>query len=258
MSDERDDQYINSIIRAIEILNLYKNGQTYFGITEISKLLNFHKTTVFRIVKTLESMGWLIKDEITNQYKLGLELLDVASSVNREYSNRNIIYDEMKKLAQEFNENVVLHIYIDYSAMCIERIEAQNVVKISSEIGSRTPLYAGASGKLVLAYQSPEIIKEVINRGFTKYAENTITDGNVLLENLSLIKKLGYSISFSEIDEGVLCISVPIIDDKGEFLSGLSIVAPTSRMENKNIEKIKNRLLDATKNISAKIRLINN
>lgn len=258
MSEEKDDQYINSIIRAIDILNLYKNGQIYFGITEISKILQLHKTTVFRVVKTLESKGWLIKNEITNQYKLGFDILEVASSVSRDFSNRDIIFEEMKKLAKEFNENVVLHVYHDYNAMCIERIEAQNVVKIASEIGSRTPLHAGASSKIVLAYQSTEIIKDVISRGLKKFTDNTITDENVLLEDLSKIRKLGYAISFGEIDEGVSAVAVPIIDDRGELLYGLSIVAPTSRMEIKGIEKIKIRLLDSTKDISAKISLINN
>ncbi|MDR7871500.1 MAG: IclR family transcriptional regulator [Tissierellaceae bacterium] len=255
MEEKKDDQNINSIIRAIDILNLYNNNKTYYGITEISKILNLPKSTVFRIVKTLESKGWLIQDDVTNQYKLGFEILNVASSVTRDYSNRDIIIEEMKKLAQEFNENVVLHMYDDYSARCIEKIETQNVVKISSDIGKKTPLHVGATSKIVLAYQKPEIINHVIEQGLAKYTKNTITDKNVLLEDLEQIRRQGYSISIGEIDVGVTAVSVPIIFDK-EFLYGLSIVAPTSRILVKGIEEVKGRLLDSTKKISEKIKII--
>ena len=255
MEEKKDVPYINSIMRAIDILNLYKNNKTYYGITEISKILNLPKTTVFRVVKTLEKKGWLVKDDVTNQYKLGFEILNVASSVTRDYNSRDIIIEEMKKLAQEFNENVVLHMYDDYTARCIEKIETQNVVKISSEIGKKSPLHVGASSKIVLAYQKPEIINHVIDQGLTKYTEKTITDEKVLLEDLAEIRRQGYSISFGEIDVGVTAVAVPIICNE-EFLYGLSIVAPTSRILVKGIEEIKSRLLDSTKKICEKINAI--
>lgn len=255
MSAEKDGQYINSIMRSIDILNLYKNNKTHYGITEISKKLNLHKTTVFRIVKTLEKKGWLIQDEFTNQYKLGFEILNVASSVTRDYNNRDIIIEEMNKLAQEFNENVVLHTYDDYTARCIEKIETENVIRISSEIGKKAPLYVGASSKIILAYQKSEIINHVIDQGLIKYTENTITDEKILLEDLAQIRRQGYSISFGEIDIGVTAVAVPIICDE-ELLYGLSIIAPTSRILVKGIEEIKIRLLDSAKKIGEKINII--
>lgn len=255
MSEKKDDQYINSIIRAIDILNLYKNNQTYYGITEMGIILGLPKTTVFRIVKTLEKKGWLIKNEITNLYRLGFEALDIASSVTRNYGNRDIILEEMKKIAEEFNENVVLHMFDDYSSRCIEKIETENVIKITADVGKKAPLSVGATGKTVLAYQKPEIINHVINLGLIKYTENTITDSKLLREDLAEIKRLGYSISFGEIDVGVTAISVPILFNE-EFLYALSIIAPTPRIIIKGIEEIKSKLLNYSRKISDKINII--
>lgn len=252
---KKDGQYINSIIRAIDILNLYTSNKTHYGVTEISKNLNLPKTTIFRIIKTLEEKGWLVKDEPTNKYKLGFEILNVASSVVRNYSYNDIIIEEMKKLAEEYNESVFLHVYDDYAARCIQKIEMQNYIKISSEIGKKSPLHVGASSKIILAYQKPEIINYIISQGLPKYTNQSIIDGDELLEDLAEIRRLGYSISFGEIDLDVTAIAAPILYNE-ELLYGLSIIAPTSRILIKGVEEMKNTLLYSTERICQRISII--
>ena len=76
-----DKTLINSIIRAIELLNLYDKDTKALGITELAKLMGLHKSSVHRIVKTLEYMGWLEQDPVTSKYKLGMKIMDVGSTL---------------------------------------------------------------------------------------------------------------------------------------------------------------------------------
>ena len=89
---EKEPQYVNSIIRATAILELYeKLNVQYLGIAEISKELGIQKTTVFNIVKTLVHQGWLIQDNPNGKYRLGTRILRVSTMITRSITTEELI-----------------------------------------------------------------------------------------------------------------------------------------------------------------------
>ena len=91
--------YINSIIRATNILELYnKLDVEYLGLAEISKELDLHKTTVFRVVKTLEHQGWLRQEAPNGKYRLSSKLITLASAMTHSTSVDDLILQEMRDL----------------------------------------------------------------------------------------------------------------------------------------------------------------
>ena len=99
---EKEPQYVNSIIRATSILELYeKLNVQYLGIAEISKELGIQKTTVFNIVKTLAHQGWLIQDNPNGKYRLGTRILRVSTMITRSITTEELIEKEMRRLRDE-------------------------------------------------------------------------------------------------------------------------------------------------------------
>ena len=103
-----DKTTINSIKRAIRILNLYRDGEQYIGITEMARRLDLSKTTVFRIVRSLEAEGWLVQSADSSKYRLGFEILAVSSSLYRRYDWSNIALEVMTDLKNIVEETVIL------------------------------------------------------------------------------------------------------------------------------------------------------
>jgi IclR family transcriptional regulator, KDG regulon repressor len=253
MQDEKNQGGINSILRAISILNLYRGGIKKLGITEMSKALKLPKSTIYRIVSTLEKEKWLIKDKDSEKYMLGFGILLISNEIRNQYDVKDIILEEMRSLSREVGETVFLSVYSNYMGICIERVEAENKIKLTSETGQVTPLHCGATGKVLLAYAPAEDIEKILEKDLERRTENTVTDKNILLKQLEEIRRNGYVISKAECDEGALGIGAPILDKDGQLLYGLSIAGPIERFESKGTDFIITKLIDAASRTSEKL-----
>lgn len=245
--------YINSIIRAVELLSIFNENERELGITEISKKMNLHKSSVYRIVKTLESVGWLDQNTSNSKYRLGMCILDVSSVILNNYDYRDVINSEMHKLMQETGETVILSVYTNIGGVCVDIVEANSYIIYTSKLGQKTPVYSGATGKILLAYQSDAEIQSVIEMGLKPYTPYTITDPDDLREELNKIRVNGYAISMEETDPGVGAVGVPVFSNRGNMVYSLSIVAPVDRMRKKGvrylIEKAQSTSQEITRHI---------
>lgn len=250
---EQDKNLINSILRAIELLNLFSKEKKELGITELSKGMNLHKSSVHRIAKTLEFAGWLERTPHNGKYKLGMKILDVSSTILKTYDYRDIIWQGMRELKDAAHETIVLSAYTDLWGICVDLIEAENHITYTSKLGHKTPVYSGATGKILLAYQDEKEIQRVIANGLQRYTANTILSEDELRANLTEIRERGYALSFEETDEGVSAIGAPILDGSGELIYGISIVGPTERLKEKGIDVLVNLLLAKSGEITSRI-----
>ncbi|WP_324825483.1 IclR family transcriptional regulator [Sinanaerobacter sp. ZZT-01] len=254
--DTQQKNHINSILRAIELLNLFGKDAKEMGISEISRKMNLHKSSVYRIVKTLEFAGWLEQNSVTDKYKLGMKIMDVGSTILKTYDYKDVISKGMRELMAEVHETIVLSTYTDLCGICIDLIEAENYITYTSKLGHKTPVYSGATGKILLAYQSEEEIQRVIEHGLTRFTPNTISNEEELRSNLKEIREKGYATSFEETDPGVSAIGGPIFNGKKELIYGISIVGPTERLKQKNIEHLIELVIEKSKEITQKIENI--
>lgn len=248
-------EYINSILRAMTILELFeKLNVQYLGIADISKEMGLHKTTVFRIVKTLERQGWLVQDSANRKYKLSSKLIRLASSVTRNFSVEDIILQEMKDLRDQFNEDVVLTAMVDDIAVCLERMQSKNVLRIYSRVGRSSSLVRGSTGKTLLAFQPDVIINKVLDRNFPFTAEGE-RSRQQLLSSLEQIRTDRYCSTTSELDEGISSVTVPIFDKDGKICYSLGVLGEQYRMEQKGLSNILEALQACVCRIEAEIRI---
>ena len=236
---------INSIKRAIQILNLYRDGERYIGITEMARRLDLSKTTVFRIVRSLEAEGWLVQSSDSSKYGLGFEILAVASSLYRRYDWRDIVLEVMTDLKNVVDETVTLSAYAVDAGICIEKVDCAEQIKLASERGQIIPLHAGATGKTLLANLPKEERKRILQKELVRYTDRTLVDPEKLWEELDQIQKQGYAVTTGESNEGAMAIGVPIFDREGKLLYGLSVAGPLERMQQKGEEFLKESIIRA-------------
>jgi DNA-binding IclR family transcriptional regulator len=145
----------------------------------------------------------------------------------------------MKSLASLSGETVLLTVISGWEVICIEKVEATRLIKLSLERGSSLPLHAGASSKILLAYQENSFIDSMFKKTqLTKFTDNTITDPARLKRELKAIVKQGFSFSDQEVDLGARAIGAPLFDHKGKVVGGLTVAGPRERISDREKERL--------------------
>lgn len=236
MSDR--DYLLSSVKNALRLLRSFTINESEKSVTELSNSLELGKSTVSRLLATLASEGFVIKDPETRKYRLGLSILNLNTILTSNLEITREAASTLEQLVREIEETVHIAVLEDHDVIYLNRVECKQPVQILSHIGRRNPPHCTSSGKVILAYQEEEMIEQVIENGLKKYTVNTITDPDDFRSILQTVKSQGYAISIEEFREGVTSIAAPIRDYTGKVVYALSVVGPVHRMNAYNTKII--------------------
>ena len=155
---------VNSVLHATQILEyLTKDQQGGVSLSEISKALSIHQTTVYRLLRTLQSVKWVEQSSSSSgRYRLGTAFLTVSNFAASNHTGRDIIVEEMRELHERFNETVVLAAVRGETGICLELIKSNHNLSFQSAVGYSTPFHAGATGRMLLASQPDEKVAHIL------------------------------------------------------------------------------------------------
>ncbi len=231
-------EIVQSIDRALSILELISDYNEGLGITEISEKTDLHKSTVHRLLGTLIYKGFVMQDKVTNKYRISLKLYELGAKRIEDLDILKASKLYTKKLMEEVNEVVHLVIRDKNDIIYIDKVEADNTIRMASTIGRRSPLYCTSVGKAILAYLDEEEVEEIWNNSnVQKLTSNTITDFQLFKEELEKVKKQGYAEDDEENEIGVRCVGAPVFNFHGEVEGAISISGPTIRVTKDKMEK---------------------
>ena len=253
-----EKKIIQSIDRALQVLELFSLEKPEWGITEISKALNIYKSNVHNVLTTLAEKGFVIKDSKTDKYKLGIKFFELGSIVIKNMDLRKIAHPYIEELSKEFNETVHLGVLDKGRVVSIEREESDKSLCSHVEIGKRTPLHCTAVGKAIMAYLSEDEINLIIReKGLEKFTENTITTKKDLENEFKKIREQGYAVDKIEHEEGVRCVAGSIRDYTGKVVASMSVSGPAFRINESNIPNIAKKVKEYCDYISKEMGYIN-
>lgn len=244
-----------TVVRSMDILNLFiDHAQLTFQ--EIISLSGIPKTSVYRMLMSLEEMG-LLEKGADSKYRLGLIFLNFGHLVSSRLDIRQIALPIMQELHDDVNEAVNLIVKQNNEAMYIEKIDTNQKVRLYTAIGRRSPLYAGACSRVILSFlPSIEIDKYMESIELQPFAMGTITDKEGLYKTIRQAQKDGYTISHSELENHTSAIAAPIFDHKGDVIAGISIAGIEANYQNENISIFAEKAKRAAEQISERLGYI--
>ena len=157
---------MKSLEKTIKILDYLSEAERTVGITELSLKLNLPKSTVHRILKDLLKYSIVEQEPETSRYKIGLRLLKYSNSLLKSFDLRQIAQPILKRVCQETGETTFLTIWHNHQGICIDSIFPSSKINthLFVEIGKEMPFHCAASSKVILANQSLEEIKKLLNK----------------------------------------------------------------------------------------------
>lgn len=228
----------SSVEKALEILECFTKEEATLTLRDIISKTGYSKTSVFRMISSLEKFGYLKSDQNLKEkeYSLGWTFLHKANLLTRELDIRNIAREALIDLRNQTELTTQLVIRDGYEAIYLEQLESLNLIQIYSQVGRRAPLYIPSCPRLLLAYLSKEEQEYVLeNTDFEVFTERTITDIKLLKKELSRIKEEGIAISRGELYTGIIEIAAPIFDSNKQVNAAISIMGMETEFKNQEL-----------------------
>lgn len=241
-----------TVMKSMSILNLFRSHHK-LTLNEIVQLSGIPKTSVHRMVGSLEDMGFITKDR-EGYYSLGLLLLEFGQLVAERLDLRKIALPIMESLRDNVDEAVNLIVKDNKEALYVEKLDTRHPVRLFTKVGRRSPLYAGACSRAILAFLPDEERDEYLNEIELKpYGQGTIVDKQKLKIILEQSRQDGYAISYSELENNTCSVAAPIFDYTGHVVGGLSVAGPDVRFNKERLPELIKKVKQATAEISKQL-----
>ncbi len=242
---------IKSIVKVFAIIELIAANKGRMSLSQISKELNIARSTIHGYASTLMDLGYLVIDQDSGHYELSAKFFELGNAISQNWLEMNVAEKTITELSQKLDETISISRLVDGKVLCVLKRDTPNSISNNILIGEKGPAYCTSPAKCLLSFLPFNDVKSIIKRNpMVQFTENTITDVDFLLEQLHLIRKVGYSIDDEEFIKGVAGISYPIFNDYDEVVAAINVMVSKSKLNDKYLEQIKLELSNAAKKIS--------
>jgi DNA-binding IclR family transcriptional regulator len=213
---EVEDQAVRSVLRAMDLLGLFTEQRGTWTVRELTEASGLAKTTVIRLVATLEQRGMLWSGS-DGQVTVGPGLLRWARLARSAWELPEPVREVIKQLSTQCGETVNLYVRSNTVRICVAQQEGPQNIRHVVRVGDEFPLAVGATGKILLT-GAPDAVFDAIT-----------DDPEALREQVRAAAHDGYSVSHGERELGASGVAAPILDSDGNVLAALALGGPTSR-----------------------------
>jgi IclR family transcriptional regulator, KDG regulon repressor len=242
---------VQSLDRALDLLEVFPKLGPEVGLTNIAEYLGLNKATAYRLLSTLEQRGFLERSPYDRSYRLGVRLFELGAYYQNQINVRHMAMPYLAALVEDMHEAAFLCIRDGDDALCIERMEAEQEVKIFAlRVGGRLPLHTGAAPRVLLAGLSCEEVEDYVKRsGLPAFTPKTIISQEDLLKDIQTTLKQGYTLSIEDVTPGISAVGAPIWDYRGQIIASVSVSGLTSRFDSHRLKE----MADAVKKTAQRI-----
>ena len=244
-------QNVQTIDRLMLILNCFSDHEPELSMTDISQRIGLTTSTTHRLLTSMAFHGLLSRAPDGRRYRPGYKFIHLAAIIEQSDTLQQQARPLLESLSKETGETAVLMVRDNQWAVCLDRVDSAQSLRLAMTVGERIPLHAGSSAKILLAYLEPaEIEAYITTHGLPAIGKNTITDPQTLRQNLQQIRQQGVAISIQERDPGAAGLTAPIFDQAEQMIAAIGIVGPVSRLTPPLITKYKPRVQQAAAQLS--------
>lgn len=241
----------NTLIKGLQLLEVLARSRRSMGVTELAEQLELGKSNVHRLLQALVDLGYVSRIEPRGEYKVSLRLWELGRAVEAGITIKDAAMDAMNTLLQSTRESVHLSVLDGKEVVYIHKLDSPEPVRAYSEVGGRAPAHCVATGKAILAWQSPAVIASIASHleGFTPKTITSQKDFNTELER---IRQIGYAVNRGEWRETVWGVAVPIRNEGG-IVAAIGISGPSTRVKNGNLKALAAEVMAAAEAVSSRL-----
>ena len=225
-----DKDHNKSIEKCFVILDCLHTNQQLSTLEEIVQVTGYKKTTCFRLLKTMRTLGLVELSKGKKKYRYGPRLAALGLSALKNMNLRQSALPILEQLRDETGETINLTILSGCEILYVERVMSDYLVNVNVNVGDRLPVYCASMGKVILAHLSESRLEQILSLiNFQPRTEKTIVSISALLNELEKIRANGFAINDEELEKGLRAVAAPIFNYMGEAFAATNIAWTTAR-----------------------------
>lgn len=236
---KEERNFINSLARGLSILEAFDIANPRLGISELARKTELSKSTVYRLVYTLRTLGYIIPVEEENKYTLGPKVLGLGFAVLSSLELREVASPYLMELSRYVKETVNLAVLDGWKLIYVERIKTQQILNINLHVGSRLELYNTAMGRVLAAFQEKDWLSDYLQylRKLPEAKSYWKDNGKKLIDILEEVKNNGYAINNEELTPGLRSVAAPVRNRNGQIVGAVNIAVSSSLYSLQRLKK---------------------
>lgn len=215
---------VSSVEKALALLDCFDMDRPEMSLAQICKMLNAPKSTTLNHLRTLEDMGFLLRADNSQNYRLGYKIMQLNYYARASLPIVQVTSSIMEDLKEKCGTNVYLTSHINGRVFYVDCVYQNKRSIAYSEAGKTLPMHCTSCGKAMLSYMPEDRVKTIIDRwGMKRSTAHTLTDYKKLLDDLWVSRERGYAVDNEEESVGVRCVASAIRTSSGDVAGALSI-----------------------------------
>lgn len=216
---------VRAVERALDILLCF-TGVPELSLTEIAGKVGLHKSTVHRLLASLEGKGFVLRNPSTEKYRLGFSLWELAANLSQSDDPEVVLLPEMEHLRDLLGETVSLYVRDGLERVRIQAVQSNQAIRRVAPVGARLPLYVGASSKVLVAFAEDGFREQVL--GSSDWP--AWLDRDFFVQQLEEVRASGYATSIEEREAGAAAVAAPIFNRPHKLVAALAVSGPANRL----------------------------
>ena len=246
---------VPALDKGFSILEFLAASNKPLGISDISKALGYHKSTVFNLVYTLTDLG-ILEQGPDNKFRFGLQLYALGKAAGGASGWVQTVRPYLEEINAETKLSVFLGIRSEHRAVILDKVDTSFDIKIAAEVGIRIPLLAGAGGKVLLSQLSDGEIDNILSENkLSKFTPFSCTQKGLYKKMIRKARKEQFAIDDEEYIEGIRALAVPLRLNRGHLKAAIWVVGLKSQIKDEMIPLYRSKLQDTAKKIETRFSL---
>lgn len=233
-----------TVIKAFHLLEVLVQADGPMSVTNLAALTKLQKSNVHRLLGTLGELGYVRHRGESRLYEPSLRLWEMGGKVYSRFNIESEARPHLRRLVQQTGESAHLAIFDEPEIVYLDRVETDNPVRAYTVVGGRAPAYCTASGKVLLAYQPPSVVRLVCERA-RRHTADTIVDLPALAKELALVRRRGFAINVGEFRANVAALAAPVRGGSGSVIAAVGISGPLDRLQPRKMKSLAPRVVQA-------------
>ncbi len=217
---------VQSVERAFAVLRCLSGGPA--GVTDVADRVSLPKSTVSRLLSTLEELGMVEQIEPGGSYRVGSGMTEIAAAVLPGRSLIAAVRPHLHDLAKATGETAGLSIADGFDVLYLDQVDSDKQVQSRDWTGERLPAHTVSSGQVLLAFGAIDVDSD-LSRPLERLASGTLTDAKAIRSRLTEIAAKGYAWAFEEFLDGLNSVAAPIRDSSGRVVGAIHAHGPAYR-----------------------------
>lgn len=243
---------IQSLHRAFSILQLISEEPELARPSLIAEQIGLPRTTVLRMLATLENIGAVVRPPNSKTYSIGQTIQQIAQPKPSRQQLKLVARPHLQTLAHETGETVYLCVESRQQVYYVDQIDAQHHILLRNWVDTYFPLHATAAGKLFLAFWEEAKLEAHLKRPLTQFTPNTITQPDKIRSYIKAIRQAGVAWTHGQTEEGLVGVAAPIWGQNQLLVGAVSVGGPAFRFPRAGTEeKTAVSVIETARKISA-------